>query len=246
MNDKSRGCIWWLQCGNKHKIWTPFFLVLSITVIFWLCVLWPSSIRSARFCFETWEWRRKKSNHSANKCSCIHSDGWQANLVSGGAPSKNASFTRTSGKINIGGINVPAALLQITAVTRLPRSADVWVPTCFQPLSATIFEGHPWSVVIPLSSTLNIFPGVIFFPSLVSSSISKNEYTFVLLNYLARAADVGSGVRKERLCRFKNDVNQCHPAFCLTWLNRFGILFFTERQDFEHLNKLIQNALSPF
>ena len=96
----------------------------------------------------------------------------------------------------------PTPLLQITAVPRLPHLADVRVQTFFRPLSETTVEWRLWSVVIPLSSTLSILPGVIFFSSLIRTSKSKNEFAFVLLNPLACAADVGSGVRKE-MCRFK-------------------------------------------
>jgi hypothetical protein len=85
---------------------------------------------------------------------------------------------------------MPLALIQITTVVNSPRSADVREPTCFLPLAAIIFDGRDWTVVIPVSSTLNILDGGKLCFSWSDFKISKNEPTASRLKPCALAAEV--------------------------------------------------------
>ena len=49
--------------------------------------------------------------------------------------------------------------MAMTAVTSVPRSADVKHPICFFPHRPSTLEGFPCTVVMPVSSTLYILPG---------------------------------------------------------------------------------------
>ena len=119
-------------------------------------------------------------------------------MDSGGSPFENSSLARTRGKMTMGGTYVPAALMHITAVHSVPRSAEVNVPTCFLPFIAITLDGRPCTVVRPVSSTLKILDGAYANLSCSGSSKSKKLPTADLLKPLARAADVASGFLRER------------------------------------------------
>jgi len=85
---------------------------------------------------------------------CIHPEGWHSNFVPGGAPFVSCRLKFFLGNITRGDTKFPPALIQNTTVIRDPRSAEVRLPICRLPLSATtcgIFEG---TIDRPLSSTL--------------------------------------------------------------------------------------------
>jgi len=57
---------------------------------------------------------------------CIHPEGWHAWIEPGGEPLIRSSFIRVFflGNASNGGMKGPVGLIQVTTVTRDPRSAD--------------------------------------------------------------------------------------------------------------------------
>jgi hypothetical protein len=101
---------------------------------------------------------------------------------------------RFLGNIHNGGTKHPAALMQRTTVTFLPRSANDKAPTCFLPYfqvgelnscyTFSIYIEDPfWWKLVLVNFRLHI--------------ISKNVSTFFLLKLQVLARDVDSGVRRE-------------------------------------------------
>lgn len=96
----------------------------------------------------------------------------------------------------MGGMCVHISL--ITAVHSVPRSGEVNVPTCLLSFIAITIDGVPYTVVKPVSSTLNILDGAYTYLSYRGSNKSNKFPTVVLLKPLARDAYVISGLHRER------------------------------------------------
>ena len=118
----------------------------------------------------------------------------------------SSSFILFLGKINDGGINDPAALMQMSTVTSCPLSADDCEPTCFFPRLAIILVN--WVRWLFLSRlycrpknvlTAAWLPGCLaaWLPGCLAAWLPGCLAAWLIV--LARAADVGSGVLKELL-----------------------------------------------
>ena len=93
---------------------------------------------------------------------------------------------------------MPIAEIAPHMVTSVPRSADVIAPTCLRPFSAMtllVFR----AVVMPVSSTFQMRLGLNLCLSIKESNFEKNASTLFLLNPVARARLVASGVRIDRV-----------------------------------------------
>ena len=119
-----------------------------------VCVLWPSRVRRTGLASDGLVCFRKCSNHIKKMWDCIHPVSCAIAIDAGGVRSISSSFILFLGKMNNGGINDPAALMQISTVTSCPLSADDSEPTCFFPRLAIILDDRLGTVVIPVSSTL--------------------------------------------------------------------------------------------
>jgi len=116
--------------------------------------------------------------------------------------------------------------MQISTVHSLPLSADVKLPTCFLPLRARILLGLPWTVMMPVSSTLQIRVGLKCIFSWISSKSRKMSPTFTRLKPRARAAEVASGVLTDKFqWRRIKPLTQSYPANSLPLSNRLGMPF---------------------
>jgi len=191
-----------------------------MTAKFDVCVLWPSNSKisntgaSAVGCVCCGKW----SNHCSKISLCIHPLGWAAAWQSGGALSSRSAFILQRGKTRNGGIKFPDALMQTSTVTRVPRSAELNVPTCFLPLDASTLDGLFGTVVIPVSSQLNTLSGVKWNLFCSSSSKSKNLPTTTLLNPCARAAEVASAIWRARSLCLAINPRYGAGLFLQTWI----------------------------
>lgn len=87
----------------------------------------------------------------------------------------------------------------MTTIDNFPRSIDMREPGCFLPLPAIIFYRLYCTVVIRVSSTLNILDREKLYFSWSGSKRSKKILTTSFLKLLILAADVASGVRRDNL-----------------------------------------------
>jgi hypothetical protein len=78
----------------------------------------------------------------------------------------------------MGETSIPIAFMHAMAVQRLPLSADVRAATCFLPLKLTTFWCLPCTMIIQISSTLNIRLGECLTLFISFSRIEKNYFTF--------------------------------------------------------------------
>lgn len=165
----------------------------KFTFLVW--VLSPSNISSTGSSLVGLTKLRKCSNHAVNRSVCIQPLLWTENMVPGGAPSANSGFILCLGNITISGTKTPPADMQMTKVDKTPLSAVVRLPTCLLPFKANTFELLDWTVVNPVSSTLNTRCGGYTLSFCTSVSMLKNLVTFGLLKALALAWEVASGLR---------------------------------------------------
>src|SRR6218665_1391269 len=131
--------------------------------------------------------------------------------------------------------------MQILTVHSLPLSADVKLPTCFLPFKATILLGLPWTVVMPVSSTLKIRvePKCIF--SWIFSKSPKKSPTFTRLKPRARAAEVASGVLTDKFgWRRIKPLTQSYPANSLSLSNTLGMPFCSAIWYTRHMSQIHQ------
>lgn len=146
---------------------------------------------------------------------CIQPEEWQATTYWKGSPIAKSSLGWPRGRMTMGGIYDSAALIHITAVRSVPRSAEFKLSTWFLPYIAMTFDGRPWTAVRPVSTTLNILDDEYLYLSWRGSSKSENCLTAVLLKPLAQAAHAASGLLSERWFLFINDQSQTPPATVL-------------------------------
>ena len=116
-------------------------------------VLWPSRNRRTGLVSDGFACFRKCSNHITKMWDCIHPVSCAIAIDAGGARSISSSFILFL-KMSNGSILDPAALMQISAVTSCPLSADDSEPTCFFPQLEMILYCRLGTVVIHVSSTL--------------------------------------------------------------------------------------------
>ena len=144
--------------------------------------------------------------------SCIHPVRLAVPIQPVGPSRTKWGLKWTCGKMNIGGMVFPIAFPVPAIVTSVPRSAEVRAPTCFSPRLATILSGV-WTVVIPVSSTFQMFCGGNLFLSRTLLRLSKNFATFTRLKLVALDRLVGCGRLIERVVfLFMNPENQSSPA----------------------------------
>lgn len=94
----------------------------------------------------------------------------------------------------IGGTKAPFALIHITAVDKSPDSTDVRGPSCFLLLTAIIFKGRDYMVVILVLFTLNVLNGgKCFYWS--GFKTSKKKLTVSFLKPLILAPNIASGIQ---------------------------------------------------
>lgn len=128
---------------------------------------------------------------------CIQPLGWKAAHAPGGQSFISWLLVRDLGNTNRGGIYEPAALKHTSMVTVLPLSADDSTPTCFLPLSESIFDLCLGTTVTPVSSQLKILSAVNLWVSTMRVSKVKKFVTLGLLKAAALAALVDSGFLRE-------------------------------------------------
>ena len=157
----------------------------------------------------------KCSNHLRNRLASVQPLELTNPTDSGGAAFISIGDMRFLGKINIGGQNIPEALMAQRTVTVVPLSPLVILPTSLAPFVAMILAGF-WTVVTPVSSIFHICPGVTADGGSESRSSLykwKNCFTFGSLNPIALDKLVPSGARILRsLKRERNPCNQSLPA----------------------------------
>lgn len=142
------------------------------------------------------------------------------------APLSSRSAKFFLGKISIGAMNTPVALMQQTAVMVKPFSALVAFPTCFKPFGDKIDSLCFWTVLSPVSSILKILPGSIPSESTLPK-FSKNRLTSERLKPIILDMLVDSGICKLRSgCLFRNPRNQSPPADLFSLLKGWLSLFF--------------------
>ena len=87
---------------------------------------------------------------------CNHPEGWNAWIDPGGVPFTNFRFIYFLGNTSIWGMNCPVVLIQLTTVTRDPRSAD-WTEYIWRlPFDPNIFVCLCYTIVMTVSSNCNI------------------------------------------------------------------------------------------
>lgn len=98
-----------VKCEEECKRYEhDFFLQTPVTKYFCVHSSKISNIGPDSLCLAN---RQKLSNHQGQNISvCIHPEGWHARPVSDGVPSERAKCSVTQGKINKGGLYLPAAL----------------------------------------------------------------------------------------------------------------------------------------
>lgn len=166
----SSGCSLWVQCGgtSRQMIVTWCSLAFNITFKFFVYDRCPSNINITGSSADGFVNAMKWSNHWSKTDSIIQTVELHAYMDPGGAPFISSIFILMRRNINIGGMKVPEAEQQITAVVVSPRSADVILATCLRPVLANTLVFCVGPVHKLVSSTLYILWGGMFCFSCVS------------------------------------------------------------------------------
>ena len=186
MQETSKGCILWVQCGGRQMMCTPFARARFMASIDLMCVACPSRIkRDMLDVFEDALNLIKCCSHQIKDFVTIQPLLLLTWIAPTGAPRSRSGLSCTLGKRSIGGIMLPSALTQSMTVVFVPFSLLSMLLTWFYPLRANIFGGWLGTVVAPFSSQLKILLGW------------KKWSTLVLLHDLDLAMDVFSGSLSE-------------------------------------------------
>jgi hypothetical protein len=101
-------------CFSQAKVMTSRFLV---------CEQCPSGTKITGSYFVGFVCQMKRRNHWVKISLCIHPKGWHVRIEPGGVPYISSGFIYFLENTTNRGMKYPVGLIQLTTVTRDPRSA---------------------------------------------------------------------------------------------------------------------------
>ena len=139
MKALSKGYILWLLWGGRQMMSTRFSQAKVMTSKFLVCEQCPSGTKITGSYFVGLVCLMKWRNHWVKVSLYIHPEGWHAWIHPGGVPCINSGFIYFLGNTSNGGMKCPMGIIELTTVTRDPRSAD-WTEDIWRLLSILLFS----------------------------------------------------------------------------------------------------------
>ena len=151
LSKRSILCLLW---GERHMMSTWFSRANVMTSRFLVCeeCLSGTKVKGSSnvgfVCLMKWR------NHWDKISLCIHSEGWKTWIDPGGVPFVSSGFIYFLGNTSNEGMKFPFGIIQVTTVTRDPRSAN-WTEDIWSlPFNPNIFVCLCCTLVMQVSSQL--------------------------------------------------------------------------------------------
>ena len=154
MKALSTGCLLWLLWGGRQMMSTCFSRAKVMTSRFLVCEQFLSGTKLTGSYFVSFlcfmKWRNQWEKISLH----INPDGRHGWIDPGGLPFISSCFIYFLGNTSNRGMKCPVGLIELTTVTRNPRSAD-WTEDIWRlPFNPNIFVCLCCTIVMPVSSQL--------------------------------------------------------------------------------------------